>query len=513
MQHHFYRGISWCQYTIHLRPIRYDFLARSPVSLALQEHDYDMTRFHHITSSVLLIAAALSCAGLWQVALYGNVFVMWAIGLVLMMTVATGYRFAASTTFRLTEHSFLLILMSATLLPRLWWISNAGTLPIADFAGYQDYALQVASGNLMGYTDVMTVFPFKFFYPMILGALYWLTTPSAYIAQLLNVVCSVIIAYQVYRLGSMAGGMHAGRLAAIFFALWPSQIAFCSVVAQEHLFQVFFLGGVILLLRAQESSSNRSVTWLGFFAGALIALAHVLRPVAMVIVPTIATVLLWGTRAQQHLRRYVTTVGASLALGFVIVAGLFMGLASTAVDQPLWKSNAGFSLYVGTSSESRGFWSVKHAAIIDEYAFDTEAIHEESTRRAVASIVEHPGDFVQLVATKFVLFWGSDDYGVYYSTVEQIPSASAVTIFRYRNRINLVAQGVYFFILAAAGIGLYRRRAKSNNVLLIIASVFLLHVAAFSLLEIQSRYHVLVVPLLMIPAAMTFTKRNSDVPA
>lgn len=472
-----------------------------------------MTRFHHIASSILLIAAALCCAGLWQVVFYGNVFVMWAVGLMLMATVSTGYRFVASTRFQLSEQSFLLILMSATLLPRLWWISNAGTLPVADFAGYQDYALQVASGNLMGYTDVMTVFPFKFFYPMLLGALYSVTTTSAYIAQLLNVVCSVIIAYQVYRLGSMAGGMHTGRLAAIFFALWPSQIAFCSVVAQEHLFQVFFLGGVILLLRAQQSSSSRSVAWLGFVAGALIAIAHVLRPVAMVIVPTIATVLVWGTRTQQHLRRYVTTVGVSLTMGFVIVAGLFMGLASTAVDQPLWRSNAGFSLYVGTSSESRGFWSAKHAAIIDEYAFDTEAIHRESTRRAIASIVEHPGDFVILVATKFVLFWGSDDYGVYYSTVEQIPSESAAAIFRFRNRINLIAQGAYFFILVAAGIGLYRMRAKSNNVLLIVASVFLLHVAAFSLLEIQSRYHVLVVPLLMIPAAMTFTRHRSDMPA
>lgn len=472
-----------------------------------------MIRFHHIASCLLLIAAALCCAGLWQVVFYGNVFVLWSVGLSFMMMVATGYRFLSTTDAHVSKPSYFLLLASITLIPRLWWISSAGTLPVADFAGYQDYALQVASGNLMGYTNVMTVFPFKFFYPMLLGAIYSITEPSIYVAQIVNVFCSVIIAYQVYRLGSMAGGEHVGRLGAILFALWPSQIAFCSVVAQEHIFQVFFLGGVIFLLRAQQAATDRTVAWFGLLAGGSIALSHVLRPVAMVIVPTIVVFLLWGKRAHDVFSRYILSVGLSLAVGFVVTAGVIMGAASMATNQTLWKSNAGFSLYVGTSSESMGFWSAKHAAILDEYAYDTDKIHSESTKRAIATITQHPVDFIKLMGIKFALFWGSDDYGVYYATVEQAPSEQAVTIFRNRNRLNLVAQGAYVFILIAAGIGLYRTRSVMNNVLLIVSSVFLLHVAAFCFLEIQSRYHVLVVPLLMIPAAMAFVRRKSDIPA
>jgi 4-amino-4-deoxy-L-arabinose transferase-like glycosyltransferase len=468
-----------------------------------------MIRFHHIVSCIILIVAACSSAALWRVLFPGNVFIMWILGVSAMAALATGYRYLCSTSIRISETAFLLSLISLTLVLRLWWVTSAGTIPIADFLGYQEYALQVSSGNVMGFTPVMTVFPFKFFYPMFLGGLYWLTTPSPVIAQLLNVVCSVIIAFQVYRLGTMAGGEHTGRLAGLFFALWPSQIAFCSVVAQEHLFQVFFLGALIALLRAREiESAQRWLLW-GMLAGASLGIAHVLRPVAIVVVPTILAFVIWGAGHLRNRMRFQAAVLSSAAAGFILVAGGIMVFASAAVNQPLWKSSAGFSLYVGTSQESRGFWSARHAAILDEYSYNPDAVHKASTERAIYNIVSDPAGFAALVATKFVLFWGSDDYGIYYSTVEQAPTESAVTIFRYRNKLNLAAQGVYFFLLAGAAVGIFRARKQSNTVLFIAQSVFLLHVAAFCFLEIQSRYHVLVIPLLMIPAAMVFTSKPS----
>lgn len=468
-----------------------------------------MIRFHHIASCIILIAAACCSAALWRVLFPGNVFIMWILGVSAMAALATGYRYVCSTRIQVSNTAFLLLLISLTLVLRLWWVINAGTQPIADFLGYQEYALQVASGNLMGFTPVMTVFPFKFFYPMFLGGLYWLTEPSALVAQLLNVICSVIIALQVYRLGTLAGGEHTGRLAAIFFALWPSQIAFCSVVAQEHLFQVFFLGAIIALLHARESeSAQRWLLW-GMLAGASLGIAHVLRPVGIVVVPTILAFVIWGAGHLRNRMRFQIAVLSSAAAGFVLVASGIIMYASAAVNQPLWKSSAGFSLYVGTSQESRGFWSATHAAILDEYSYNPDAVHTASKERAMYNIVSDPAGFGALVATKFVLFWGSDDYGLYYSTVEQAPTESAVTIYRYRNKLNLVAQGVYFFVLAGAAIGMYRARKQTNIVLFIAQSVFLLHVAAFCFLEIQSRYHVLVIPLLMVPAAMVFTAKPS----
>jgi hypothetical protein len=305
----------------------------------------------------------------------------------------------------------------------------------------------------------------------------------------------------------MAGGEHTGRLSALFFAVWPSQIAFCSVVAQEHMFQVFFLAALIALLRARESESLQRWIMFGALAGASLGVAHVLRPVAIVVIPTIIGFVFWGARQLRNRVRFQWTVAGSTAAGFLLVAGGIMMLASTAVNQPLWKSSAGFSLYVGTSQESRGFWSASHAAILDEYAYNSDAIHEASTQRAIENITHDPAGFAALLATKFVLFWGSDDYGLYYSTLEQAPSESAVTIFRYRNRLNLAAQGVYFFLLAFAAIGIFRTRNQQNSVLYIVQSVFLLHVGAFCFLEIQSRYHVLVIPLLMIPASLAWTHR------
>lgn len=438
---------------------------------------------------------------------------MWIVGLLIMLTAASGYRYLQSSRSNMSESAFLLTLIVITLAPRLWWITHAGTLPVADFAGYQDYAQQVASGNLMGYTPVMMVFPFKFFYPLVLGALYWLTTPSAFIAQQLNVVLSVIIAFQVYRLGVRAGGEHCGRLAAVLFALWPSQIAFCSVVAQEHLFQVFFLGAILLLLRSQDSASLRTVAICGALAGASIAIAHALRPVALVVFPTLLAFVLWGTPSiGTRWKLRLSLLGSSLA-GFAVVLVAIMLPTATAVTYPVWKSSAGFSLYVGTSTASRGFWSAKHAEILEEYSNDFDAVHRASTDRAVQSIIDQPGAFLELVATKFVLFWGSDDYGIYFATVEQSPTADSVAIYQYRTRLNLLAQGAYLMILLCAAIGMYRMRSRSNGALFLVQSVFLLHVAAFCFLEIQSRYHFLVVPLLMIPASMAWTHRTKALEA
>lgn len=501
------------QYTGRLDQCRYDILARGRVSLTLQASPSLMIRLHSIVSTVFLIAASCCSIGLWWSLFSGSILLMWMIGLLLIVTVASGYRYLQSAGRMMSESVFLVLLIVVTLAPRLWWITHAGTIPIADFAGYQDYAQQVASGNLMGYTPVMMVFPFKFFYPLVLGALYWLTTPSSFIAQQLNLVLSVIIAFQVYRLGYRAGGEHCGRLAALLFALWPSQIAFCSVVAQEHLFQVFFLGAILLLLRSQDAASLRTLVICGALAGASIAIAHALRPVALVVFPTLLVFAVWGSASMRpYWQTRLSLLGSTLA-AFALTLGAIMLPTAAAVDYPVWKSSAGFSLYVGTSSDSRGFWSAKHAQILDEYGHDFDAVHQASTERAVHTVVEEPVAFLQLVATKFALFWGSDDYGVYFSTVEQIPTAEAVSVYQYRNRINLLAQGAYAAIILSAAFGMYRMRRATNSTLLVIQSVFLLHVAAFSVLEIQSRYHFLVVPLFMIPAAMAWLPQTRSKPA
>ena len=438
---------------------------------------------------------------------------MWCVGVLLVITIGSGYRYLQSTKTVISESTFLLSLLILTFAPRLWWITHAGTLPEADFAGYHDYALQVASGNISAFTPVMQVFPFKFFYPLVLGGLYWLTAPSPFIAQLLNLVISLVLAYQVYLLGRRAGGEHVGRLASVLFAIWPSQIAFCSVVAQEHLFEVFFLGAILFLLRSQDSQQRNSVVVYGALTGALIAIAHALRPVALVVFPTLLAFVVWGIQGIQNTLRSRAALLLSCLGGFALAFAIIMLPTARAVNYPVWKSSAGFSAYVGTSTASNGFWSAANAQILDEYSHDFDQVHAASMQRALDAVGSSPMAFLRLAATKFALFWGSDDYGVYFSTVEQMPTADAVTIFLYRTRINLFAQGAYLAILLCAAIGMYTMRRHSNSALLIIQSVFLLHVAAFSVLEIQSRYHFLVIPLLLVPAAMAWLQQEEKTTA
>lgn len=481
-----------------------------------------MVRIHFHASTVLLCTASLCSLIMWGWMFPTSIFTMWVLGALMILTVGTGARYVATTDIDISRGWYLALLGALTLAPRLWWITHAATIPHADFAGYHIYALKVAAGNPMGYTPTMTVFPFKFFYPFVIGLAYWLTTPSPFVAELLNLMFSVIIAYQVYRLGTIAGGEHCGRLAGLFFALWPSQIAFTSVVAQEHMFEVFLLGAVLLLLRTHDTTLRKLVLF-SLLAGGSVAIAHALRPVALVIFPTFVAYLIWGDRQTFATWRVRAASLAAAATGFAIVLMAIMVPASQAVRYPVWKSSAGFSLYVGTTASGRGFWTPESALIIRKHNYNFDSVHHACNQVALQNVVGDPLGFARLAAIKFFMFWGSDDYGLYSSTVEQYPTSSSVNIYQYRIHLNLLAHGAYAVILLCASIGMYRIQSHTSGkrlswqtavpdgrVLFIIQSVFLLHVVAFTFLEIQSRYHMLVIPMLMIPAAAAFVYRSPE---
>jgi hypothetical protein len=270
---------------------------------------------------------------------------------------------------------------------------------------------------------------------------------------------------------------------------------------------------IILLLRLHETGSLRPVIRYSLFAGITLGLAHVLRPVAMVIIPTIVLYLKWCTNWFNLHKSRLVSFTLSFIVGLLITIRAIMGLASDVVNLPLSSTSAGFSLYEGTTINSRGCWSEEHGRILEDFAYRPDDIHKASYQRAWSNVSTDPLGFIQLIGTKFVLFWGSDDYGVFFSTTEQSPTESSMIIHMYRYHLNLLSNGAYIFLIVLAAIGLYLHRTTENKTLFIVQSVFLLHVAAYSILEIQSRYHFLVVPLLMIPAAMALaSSKNNDLP-
>lgn len=436
---------------------------------------------------------------------------MFFAGAGLLCTLALGARYFQFSSSNLSQNQYLILLACATLIPRIVWVQSVHTIPVADFLEYHNYAVKVATGHILDYTKTMMVFPFKFFYPIFLGFFYALLTPSPLVAQYINIVLSAILSYQIYRIGVMSGGEWVGRLAGLFFAFWPSQIAFCSTLGQEHLFLVFALAAIYWLLRLEFINTTRGWIITSCLVGCSIAIAHVLRPVGMILFPTFLLAVIWGLQKVSKDWSFRSSIMLATLAGFAVTFSLLTIPLGRYLNYPVWKSSAGFSLYVGTSPKANGYWTRELTAIIREHHHNFDSVHAACMAEAKKVVLTQPVQTSVLAATKFLLFWGSDDYGVYFSTDQQAPSSSAVAIYRNRQSLTVFSAGAYFFLLASAAAGCWKMRSTRSMALMIVQSIFLLHVAAFSLLEIQSRYHFLVVPLLMIPAAMYWlpmSKRN-----
>lgn len=105
--------------------------------------------------------------------------------------------------------------------------------------------------------------------------------PSVLTAKLLNVGVGTVSLLLIYNLGKTLSGEAAGRLAAILFALWPSQLFLTSVLASEHLGLLAALAAQCILVAAINTPNPR---WTSLVAsGVLMAVSSIVRSALLVL--------------------------------------------------------------------------------------------------------------------------------------------------------------------------------------------------------------------------------------
>ncbi|QNU67493.1 glycosyltransferase family 39 protein [Ruminiclostridium herbifermentans] len=401
---------------------------------------------------------------------------------------------------------FITLLIIIALVPRFIWVYFVQTQPFSDFLHLHNYGINASQGDFKGFVDFYAVFPFKIGFGMVLAGLYYIFGTGLMVAKLFNVAASVILVILIYTGGKMLYGEKAGRVAALMTALWPAQIMYTSVIASEHLFLILFIASVLLILKFIKKYTyknyemiNGNLILIGI--GVLTACAQLVRPMAMLLLPVFAVFVLLYNKYRAN---SIDNAGLKLK-SIVLVVICYFGLINlvnipiqnaTGVD--ITKSNGGFNLMIGTNIKSNGTFNTEDFGIIEKNNYDFEKVHKEAKQIAIERLKGDPKHLWNLAKKKYQILWGNENYGYYWSMVAAQNSQAERIIKSHPRAFYGMAQFFYTLVILMALCACFYTLREKRYDALVLLMIFGGILVSYTFLEVQARYHMPVIPILIL---------------
>jgi hypothetical protein len=281
-------------------------------------------------------------------------------------------------------------------------------VPIAqhsDEAWYVGRAIDIAAGR--GYSEggIPTAY-WPVGWPGFLGLVFWVSHPSPFVGQLVNLACSVAIFGLTLRLGArLFGEPRVGRLAVLMLALYPNQIAYVPILGTEMFYAALVLLAVDLLVGGGIGR--------GMAAGLVFGVAS-LTKAQTVLLPAFVFALWWlAAQPRPALGRSLARAGlVYLAMAAVILPWTARNYRELHAFVPI-STNGGPTLLGGNNPSANGgdaendplMRRLPHA-VADQVAADREA-----RALAFAWIREHPVQWLVSLPKKIWWLWAPDGEG------------------------------------------------------------------------------------------------------
>jgi hypothetical protein len=145
-------------------------------------------------------------------------------------------------------------------------------------------------------------------------------------------------------------------------------------------------------------------------------------------------------------------------------------------------SYGGYSLFVGTDQKHNGMFNQEDAELLAAQPGRSWWKRSEAMGPlGLKHIVDDPFGFAGLAVRKFWVLWSGEDYGVVWS----MPAT-----------LQLLGQAFYAGLTALVAWVLYRERHRRPPLALLIVMLLLIVVVAHTFVEVQTRYHAYMIPLL-----------------
>jgi 4-amino-4-deoxy-L-arabinose transferase-like glycosyltransferase len=422
----------------------------------------------------------------------------------------------------------LALIVVTSLTVRSAWVAYANPNPNDgrfDDTLFYDHAAQLlaAGEGYLGFSDQPTA-QWPPGYPLLLAGIYKAFGHHVIAAKALNIVVGAATCILIYIIAARVFDRRVGLLAALIFALFPGQIYYTTLVSTESLspavLLLLLLAGLVWVRNGREVSAAQFLLF-----GVLFGAAMLLRGEAGIL---LAVVLLAGKLAVESWRRFAYQASFLLIGAVVAVAPWTVRNAITMDAFVPVATGMGHTLLAGHQDDPYDIRSafpeielrLKYAHLPPE---EREVrVEREATQKALEFMVGHPLYELQLLPEKLYHLYEDDSdallwvRGAWVNTeeVEWMEEATVelleheggpvITISPDEQDIwSAVADGYYYVVMvfALAGIPFWLSARDKGKLLL---ALFVLGWTAAHLLFIpQPRYHVPIMPIFALWAAVT----------
>jgi 4-amino-4-deoxy-L-arabinose transferase-like glycosyltransferase len=283
-----------------------------------------------------------------------------------------------------------------------------------------------------------------------------------------------------------------GAVAGTLYALMPSQVLLVLVPLTEPMFTLLVVAAVRLAMELRRPGVASAIG-----AGVLLAVGQYVRATAVsLLAPLLVLLVVMPGRVADRLRSGILVVATFGLLMIPVVAYNLDHHGDLSVSTSAY---GGWSLYVGANREHDGMWNAEDAARFAE--FPGSSAWEKSAYAGTLvgdRIAEDPEGALALVPRKFSVMWADESYAAAYALAAGPPTRTVHVAW-------LVSQLLYAPLTLLAAIGMVVERpfggAAWRPAALMIGMVVTLVAVSHLALEVHSRYHAYLVPLLCVLAA------------
>jgi 4-amino-4-deoxy-L-arabinose transferase-like glycosyltransferase len=388
----------------------------------------------------------------------------------------------------------LAVSLALGLVLRVVWALLIPVDPVSDPAAYAIFATNIAEHGVYGFSPETPGAYWAVGTAAIYAGAYMLFgTGSALGVVAVNLLSALVVVWLLHDLGRRWFGEAEGRIAALLFALWPMAIQFTTILASEIHFMALTLAALACWDRAGRRVGGIVLLLL---AGAFLAAATYVRPIALLIPAVLAVAVLLRTpRAAPGaiLKAAVTT-----ALIFALVAP-WSARNERVLGEPVFMSTNFWP----------NFWMGNHAGTDGEYMpLPPETRGMSETERsdhmkalALADLSADPAGFVWRTAWKAVKLHERETIGVAWNEAALAARLGEVGV----TALKLLSTAWWYAVLVAAlgGVAILVRRQGAWATLLC-TPVWLwgYFTGVHAIIVVGDRYHMPAIPMIALLAAV-----------
>lgn len=364
-------------------------------------------------------------------------------------------------------------------------------------------------------------------YPAALGVVFFLVEhtpiPDNLIlaAAYFNLVLGVATVALIYFVGRRLFNPAVGLLAAAWLAIFPNIVFHTAPMLTETLFNFVMIAALAVLLwrpwRAKQISAQRLICF-----GVVLGISALIRPISALFLPALAVVLVvygFGWR-----RAFGYTGVALVATIAVVMPWTVRNIL--VMDAPIVVStNLGDDLCIGHNPSAQGHFSFAAYETADYCNFALDAYqgldradveverNSDNTRTAIKFALKNPRREAQLLSRKAWYLWADNDHDALWAA-----ESYGVDPFidpELRTALGKIADSYFYFTISVGGLGLilwfvaarlqadrftFSPRMPDERVLFFVLALLSLAGVPLAFFG-DARFHVPVLPLLVVPAA------------